>query len=747
MKIFIVTPCFNASQTIDRTIASVLMQAGDFELCYHVQDGGSTDGTIDLLKVWEQRIVSGLFPCLCKGIRFSYASAPDAGMYDAIAKGFDTLLIGQKDWMAWINADDIFAPGAFELLRHVDTLSENGKEIRWVTGAAATTLSNLQTSAYERFLVREVIAAGLADGTHWDFVQQEGTFFRRSMWDAANPAVNFTNLRYAGDWNLWRLFAQQEEIYQSKYPLGFFNKREGQLSQVGRANYERESEQIVSLGERGIAFDALNKKGLRARYLAPNWKDGKIIIEWKSIAPHYEQRKKRLIESGKAVVPVASSLYGKKEGTRNSNAIFDLPLKKNGSILAYDADWQYPAITEQHAFSQAMKLLPEVPGVLYFAFPWATLIDLLNAKKIDAQRYRDILAIAKSILKKYRYIVTVCQHIHMLRYPDLFTDLGITHVFWTHAVRGQEYMPGSSRVKILPFPLYPVQAVEIPQMAKSNKKYLYSFVGAKASKWYLTQSRNLILDYLAGDKRGLVIGRDQWHYQKIVYEHQIQEKNDAKQELVNGSASSEFQKVLEQSIFSLCPSGSGPNSIRLWESIGYGSIPVVLADTYLPPGNLALWEEATVSCAERVEDIRKLPDQLEALARDTGLLERKRHAMRQLWTMYGPECFIYDIQKLFLTLANQTIVAKAQACPKVDYRALFNMAEMINLRKSDDELAMRMFILGCSSRVLADPFGFSAEYQANGELRSAYKRAITACGTPYSQAMRDSLSLKSIVLD
>ena len=85
MKIFIVTPCFNASQTIDRTIASVLMQAGDFELCYHVQDGGSTDGTIDLLKVWEQRIVSGLFPCLCKGIRFSYASAPDAGMYDAIA--------------------------------------------------------------------------------------------------------------------------------------------------------------------------------------------------------------------------------------------------------------------------------------------------------------------------------------------------------------------------------------------------------------------------------------------------------------------------------------------------------------------------------------------------------------------------------------------------------------------------------------------------------------------------------------
>ena len=54
--VYVVTPSFNAAAPIDRTIASVLSQAGDFRIRYHVQDGGSTDGTLERIAVWNARL-------------------------------------------------------------------------------------------------------------------------------------------------------------------------------------------------------------------------------------------------------------------------------------------------------------------------------------------------------------------------------------------------------------------------------------------------------------------------------------------------------------------------------------------------------------------------------------------------------------------------------------------------------------------------------------------------------------------
>ena len=59
----IVTPVFTGTRFLDETILSVLAQAGDFRLRYHIQDGGSTDGTMgkldqNLLRQFSRRLIA-----------------------------------------------------------------------------------------------------------------------------------------------------------------------------------------------------------------------------------------------------------------------------------------------------------------------------------------------------------------------------------------------------------------------------------------------------------------------------------------------------------------------------------------------------------------------------------------------------------------------------------------------------------------------------------------------------------------
>lgn len=98
MKISIVTPSLNQARFIGRTIASVANQQG-VDLEHVVVDGGSTDGTLDILR--------GL------GTSVRWVSEPDRGQSHAINKGIhDT----DGEIVGWLNSDDVYLPGA---LRHV----------------------------------------------------------------------------------------------------------------------------------------------------------------------------------------------------------------------------------------------------------------------------------------------------------------------------------------------------------------------------------------------------------------------------------------------------------------------------------------------------------------------------------------------------------------------------------------------------------------------------------------------------
>jgi len=98
-RISIVTPSFNQGHYIEETIRSVLLQGyPDFE--YGIIDGGSTDGSTDIIRKYE--------PWLGR-----WVSEPDHGQSHAINKG---MRVATGEISNWINSDDCLLPGALKVV-------------------------------------------------------------------------------------------------------------------------------------------------------------------------------------------------------------------------------------------------------------------------------------------------------------------------------------------------------------------------------------------------------------------------------------------------------------------------------------------------------------------------------------------------------------------------------------------------------------------------------------------------------
>lgn len=250
-KIYIVTPCLNASSTIDATIESVVSQSGEFLLYYHIQDGGSVDGTKEKLSKWKQHLNSSPH---YSHITFSCASENDRGVYDAILKGFEKLNASSDSFLGWINADDILFPGTLSIVAKTAVLYS---EVQWICGVP--TVIDMQGKIIAEgpgyCLPRSFIARGVCDGLHWTGFQQEGTFFRKCLWDAVG-GLNLS-FKLAGDWDLWRRMAVHAHVAHVSRALGAFRRRPGQLSAVQADLYKREMDTTVSIRERKISMREL----------------------------------------------------------------------------------------------------------------------------------------------------------------------------------------------------------------------------------------------------------------------------------------------------------------------------------------------------------------------------------------------------------------------------------------------------------------------------------------------------------
>ena len=245
LKISIITPVYNQVDYIEATIRSVIEQNYP-NLEYIIVDGGSTDGTLEVIKKYEKHI-------------FKWISEPDNGMYEAINKGFK---LSTGDIMAWINSDDIYFKDTFSKLVEIFTMFP---DIKWLQG--------IPTCIDEQG--RIVLVSDLKIWSKYDYyiknynwIQQESVFWKRTLWEKAGGQVANT-YKYAGDLELWTRFFRYEKLYSARFLLSAFRFRgSNQLSSAHLYDYyneaniiiDNEVENVVSIAEKKIIKRLINYK-------------------------------------------------------------------------------------------------------------------------------------------------------------------------------------------------------------------------------------------------------------------------------------------------------------------------------------------------------------------------------------------------------------------------------------------------------------------------------------------------------
>jgi glycosyl transferase family 2 len=197
-RVALVTPVFNSGKYIEATIRSVLAQ-GYPNLDYYIVDGGSTDGTLDVIRKYESQI-SG------------WTSEPDKGMYDAINKGFART---SGEIMGWISATDMLQLGGLSVAASV---FRDLPEVEWITGRP-TIFSDEGMTVMILALTRWSRYRFLAGANRT--IQQESTFWRRSLWEKAGGRVDASR-RNAADFELWLRFFRHAQIYPVDALIGGF---------------------------------------------------------------------------------------------------------------------------------------------------------------------------------------------------------------------------------------------------------------------------------------------------------------------------------------------------------------------------------------------------------------------------------------------------------------------------------------------------------------------------------------------
>lgn len=259
LSVSIVTPSYNQGEFIEETIRSVLDQ-GIANLNYVVQDGGSNDSTVDVLKTFSSQDLS-------------WESKPDKGQTQALNLGFSKL--PNDEIMAYLNSDDLLLPNA---LKTVLLFFKENPDVDVVYG------NRLLVDEDSKCIGQWVLPHHDSEVLSYaDYIPQETMFWRSELWDKIGGSFD-ESYRFAMDWEiLLRFKAAGARFYHMDKYLGAFRIHSAQktsaiINEVGDLEMQklRKREAGIDVSGELVFFKTLpfllnhTFADAKKRYFGPN---------------------------------------------------------------------------------------------------------------------------------------------------------------------------------------------------------------------------------------------------------------------------------------------------------------------------------------------------------------------------------------------------------------------------------------------------------------------------------------------
>ena len=230
-KITLVTAVYNGEEYLEETIRSIVNQ-GYPNLEYIVVDDGSTDGTVEIIRKYE-RAVSCWF------------SQANQGLYAALNAGFAR---STGEIMGWLNSSDLlqvnglFTVGSVFRAFGAETGAAGLRDVEWITGRITKISATGMT--IDVLPVRRWSRGRFLAGAN-KHIQQESTFWRRSLWERAGGKLS-TEYRAEGDFELWVRFFRHARLYSVNALIGGYRLHDHALSSSDMERYNRNCDEIAA---------------------------------------------------------------------------------------------------------------------------------------------------------------------------------------------------------------------------------------------------------------------------------------------------------------------------------------------------------------------------------------------------------------------------------------------------------------------------------------------------------------------
>jgi glycosyltransferase involved in cell wall biosynthesis len=221
-RISIVTPNYNYSHFLEETIRSVLLQ-GYPNLEYIITDGGSTDGSLEVIKKYAQWLAY-------------YVSEKDRGQSDAINKGFSK---ATGKIYAWLNSDDVFCQNT---LSEIGQFWSNNSNCYFLTGDGYFFLNDKRIEKIEYYIKAQNYSFQDLMEYHYDkYLPQPSVFFSQESFHKLSGLD--VSLSYAMDLDFWLRLRLLYNLYY--IPKCFSKLRHHTDAKTWKSNVNAMAEVIV----------------------------------------------------------------------------------------------------------------------------------------------------------------------------------------------------------------------------------------------------------------------------------------------------------------------------------------------------------------------------------------------------------------------------------------------------------------------------------------------------------------------